>query len=433
MRNHDVFSVLYDTVKRSYERTEKPDRVLAALSGGADSVALLVLLCALRDEECFELEAVHIHHGLREASDSEEAYVRKLCEKLNVPLSVCHVRVKNGNIESMAREARYNAFFETCEEDGFRVIALAHHAADRAETFLMRSVRGCGEGLGSLNEVSVRNNGIRLWRPLIGVLPEQLRELNGEKGIRWCEDDSNRDSKYVRNFLRNEVFPLLERKVAGSVKGMARSAGIIGDEQDYLRGEADRFLLLYSTETPVPSLDAKQLSKIHPALQRHIVRRFLEKPTGELPFETVEAVRGMRNGEKVNLPGDRYAVCTHDRVYAVDPDFREDVKGYLIETPFTGDTGDGIRKQGCPKENTVKTELRYRRNGDYIYPLGANGKKSLGDYMTDRKIPLPLRDHIPLLCRDREVLWVIGYGVSEKMRIETDKECVMLTYCPEEQ
>lgn len=432
MRNDDAFSVLYDTVKRSYERTGRPDRILTALSGGADSVALLILLCALRNEKHFALEAVHVHHGLRAASDAEEETVGKLCEKLDVPLRVCHIHVNSGNVESMAREARYDAFFRICEEDGFRVIALAHHAADRAETFLMRSVRGCGEGLGSLNEATVRDNGIMLWRPLLGALPGQLRALNREKEIDWCEDESNADTRYVRNFLRNEVFPLLEKKVTGSIKGMARSAEIIGDEQDYMREEAKKYLLLYSAETPVPSFDAVRLRQIHPAMQRHIVRQFFERMTGELSFETVEAIRGMRNGDKVNLPRGHYAFCTRDRVYAVAPERPKHVQGSLIETPFTGDTGDGVRRQSCPRESIEKTELRYRQNGDYIYPLGTNGKKSLGDYMTDKKIPLPLRDHVPLLCSGHEVLWVIGYGVSEKLRIEKDKDCVMLNYCPDE-
>ncbi|MBO2516424.1 MAG: tRNA lysidine(34) synthetase TilS [Clostridiales bacterium] len=431
MSKEDVFSGLYAAVKRSYEKSERPGKVLAAVSGGADSVALLALLCALRDAEHIELGAVHIHHGLREASDREETDVRKLCERLNVPLRVCHVRVGNGNTESMARQARYDAFFRICMEDGYPVIALGHHAADRAETFLMRAVRGCGEGLGALREWSTRENGIMLWRPLLDALPEQLREADREKGLEWCEDESNADTKYVRNYLRNDVFPLLEEKVTGSVKGMARSAMIIGDEQEFMREEAEKFLLLNASDSPVPSFDAGRFSSVHPALQRHIIRLFFEKRCGEIPFETEEAVRGMKPGEKINLPGDTYAVRYGDRIYHTGSKRPGKVNGYLIETPYTGDPGDGVFSQGCPAGCAANAVLRFRENGDYIYPLGTNGRKSLGDYMTDRKIPAPVRDFIPVLCDGKEVLWVIGWGVSKKMRIRDDAECVMLLYCPD--
>ena len=433
MKNVSVFSGLYDTVKWSYEKIGKPGRVLAGVSGGADSVALLLLLCELRSETGCALEAVHIHHGLRSASDGEEAFVTALCERLNVPLRVCHVHVESGNVESKARQARYDAFFEVCEEDGFPVIALAHHAADRAETFLMRSVRGCGEGLGSLKEKSVREHGVLLWRPLLNALPGQLREANREKEQCWCEDESNSDTKYVRNFLRNEVFPLLEGKIPGSVKGMARSAEIIGDEQEYMRIEAEKFLTLYARETPVPSFDAAAFSRMHPALQRHIVRRFFEPVCGEMPFDTVEKVRGMRDKGKVNLPADHFAVRVGGRIYAVSPTRPEQVGGHLIRTPFAGNTGDGKFSQACPVQVLRNAQLRFRQNGDWICPLGMKGKKSLGDYMTDLKIPLPERDYIPLLCDGREILWVIGSGVSERMRITENDECVMLNYCRDEQ
>lgn len=229
-----VTGTLFSRLQAAYRSIGSPDRVMAAVSGGADSVALLSLLCRLRAEEKLQVVAVHVNHGLRDASEGEEKAVLELCRRLDVLCRVYHVQVEAGNTEEKARTARYEALFAAAEEYGCRYIALAHHAGDQAETVLMRMVRGCGDGLSGMRELTCRREGLYLWRPLLSVVPEELRKWNTNEQLLWCEDESNRDEKYVRNFFRHRILPLMESRFGNARVNITQSADIIRWNNDYI-------------------------------------------------------------------------------------------------------------------------------------------------------------------------------------------------------
>lgn len=427
MENVDLMQKLLD----GYRIIQSPERVLCAVSGGADSVALLCLLSALaHGKEPFRLIAAHVNHGLREASAAEENAVEELCRKLDVPLRIWRVEVpKQGNTENEARKMRYNALFSIAQEEACEVIALAHHARDQAETVLMRLMRGCGDGVTAMAEYSKRANGIALWRPLLGVHPEELRGYLRTQGINWCEDESNRDETYLRNFLRRRVLPELEHRDKDTLAHFCKSAALLSDEHAFVVEQARKMLTLCSGKDGLPYLDVTMLMDQHIALRRTAVRLFLKERMDEVPFSAAESVMTLKSGCQCVLRNSTILERYGNRVYLLPETGSLYPEGRLYTSQYDGrNRGDGKWVQVIPKALFEGSELRFRKEGDIISPFGMKGTKTLSDYMTDRKIPRPIRDRIPLLCRENRVLWVIGHGADSLCRVGENEEAVLVAY-----
>lgn len=217
---------------------EAGDKVVAGVSGGADSICLLFVLMELQKEIPFELTAVHVNHGLRaEAADRDEAYVRELCETYRIPCVSYRENVeliaknRKQSLEEAGREVRREAFRRTMESWGGTKIALAHHKNDNAETFLMNLARGSGlKGLGGMLPV----NGT-IIRPLLAAERQEIEQYLKENGIAYCTDETNKSDDYTRNRIRNHMIPLLEDGVN------KRAVAHISDTMERLR-EVQEFL-----------------------------------------------------------------------------------------------------------------------------------------------------------------------------------------------
>ncbi|MBR2822391.1 MAG: tRNA lysidine(34) synthetase TilS [Clostridia bacterium] len=215
-------------------------RCLAGVSGGADSVALLMLLRGLPGAE---VEAVHVNHGLRGAeSDGDEAFVRTLCERLGVPLLVKRLDLGGRRDENAAREARYGAFEAAMRERAVSTLVLAHQRDDQAETVLMRLLRGAGpEGLRGMGRQEKWKEYVIL-RPLLGISGGELRDALREEGILWREDGTNRETDYFRNRVRWELLPRLEEMAPGIAQRLCQTAALIGQDAEALRADAEKLL-----------------------------------------------------------------------------------------------------------------------------------------------------------------------------------------------
>lgn len=192
-------------------------RVLAAVSGGPDSVAMLHVLCALKDKWNLTLGAVHINHMLRdEQSMRDEEFVKKLCKDLGVELFCHRVNIKalkpQGSFEQTARDERHRIYGQICAEHGFHLVALGHNANDRVETFFMRLLRG--SGLAGLSSIGAANtvNGINIVRPLLCLSRAEIVSYLEENNLESMRDESNFDTQYTRNRVRHELIPLLKEK-----------------------------------------------------------------------------------------------------------------------------------------------------------------------------------------------------------------------------
>ena len=283
-------------------------RCLVAVSGGADSVALLGMMRILRDRGEADPLAVHVNHGLRgEASDGDERFVADLCRAWDLPLRISRLTLERTD-ENTAREGRYEAFFRIMEEERISTLVLAHQLNDQAETWMMRLLRGAGpEGLGGMSAREERNGKI-LLRPLLGIFGAELREALRAERISWREDESNGDRRYFRNRIRLDLMPALEEMAPGASSRIARTAAATALENRAMEQAAEK--LLAESERP-GGLAAAPLAAAPEALRRRALRRWWRQrgpalAERNLSYDQTERLSGLVNapaGTIINLPG----------------------------------------------------------------------------------------------------------------------------------
>lgn len=392
---------------RQYDMVSPGDRVICAVSGGADSVALLFGLYLLREKLGIELRAAHLNHHLRgEESDRDEQFVRQLCERYDIPLEVGHAQVKPGEkgLEAAAREARYG-FFATLSGK----IATAHTADDNAETVLMHLVRGTGlRGLGGIAPV----NG-NIIRPMLSTTREEVLIFLEEYALDYMEDSSNAGDAFLRNRLRHKVMPLLKQenpRLAENVSQMAME----------LREDA-RALESADSLPPI-----SQLRLMPQALRSRAISGFLKENGVPEPershIRLVEAlVFSDKPSAKVNLPGGVTVGRNYDLLEIVGeqeplpavqlhPGDAVELPQWGISVSYTAAEEMVNTKDTFTVNTAGPVTLRPRQAGDAIR-LNA-GTCSLKKLFIDRKIPARQRNRIPVLADGQGVVGVFGIGAD---------------------
>jgi len=459
-------------------------RVLVALSGGADSVALLLILRELeRDGAVVVAGAAHLNHLLRGAdADTDEAFCAALAARLDVPFLAGRVdvaalaRAGKRSLEDAARTARY-AFLERAADTlGADAIAVAHTKDDQAETFLLRLLRGAGaRGLAAIHPRAGR-----VIRPLIDVERAALREYLAAGGQAFREDATNADVSIPRNRVRHELIPLLESRFSPAVVDvLAREAALARDDEDFLQGEAiklaDRIVL--TGRTPGPGdmhLDIAGLLRAPRALASRVVLGALQRQAGSRPIhfdhvERVFALAAAGAGGAVSLPGQdavrsgavivlrrrRSAVPLRGRLAHRSGEAAKVGNTFAFSLSIPGEVALDPQKLTVTAERLPGTDaaaarpmkwaargaevgvaaaalrlplaVRSRRPGDRFRPLGAPGARKLQDFFVDRKIPRGERDTVPLVvdASDR-IVWVVGQTVAEDFRVTDPSRGVIL-------
>lgn len=426
----------------------QPDsRVLCAVSGGPDSMALLHALHALAPRLGFSVCAGHVEHGIRqEASLADAAFVRARCDALNISFferavdAPALAREQRLSLEDAARTARYAALFEMADEAGAERIALAHHMDDQAETVLMHLLRGSALS-GICGMRPLRDDGV--LRPMLNVRRDEVLRYCRENGIEYRVDETNADTRYRRNALRHDVMPAVEAAFPGAVHNVSRTAALLQDEEDFMRACARDALA--ACVGPGGGLDAGTLLERPLAIRRRAALLWLRQraDADRLDAGHVEALLKLcasgRTGAALDVPGGRVQ-NEYGRIVWADGNASADAREYPLNVP--GET----RLQGACVRAAVLAELpgdlknhprtfeyldgdavpasavlRTRRTGDVIRPLGMQGRQPLKEYLIDRKVPRALRDALYVLADGRNVLWVEGLGLSECVRVRAGR------------
>jgi tRNA(Ile)-lysidine synthase len=345
-------------------------RVAVGLSGGVDSVVLLDLLCAAAPRHGFRVAAVHVHHGLSPHADAWARFCRKLCRDRGVPLVVRRVGVrKQGKgLEAAARAARHDAF----ARHPAPVIALAHQLDDQAETVLLNLLRGAGARGASAMPVAGRLGGKILLRPLLAVRRDAIEAYARARGLRWIEDESNRDAALTRNFLRLRVGPLLETRFARWRESLARAA------RHFAAADADARLLL-----------------------REFLRaRGLRAPSEAKLVEMLRQLTG--TGARTEIEHDGAVL----RVYRGRVSVDKRPGGELRLRPARGRGIDAARLERS------RVTLRARAGGERLQLDARRPRRTLKNLFQEAGIPPWRRERLPLLYCGDELVWVPGLGVA---------------------
>ena len=417
-------------------------RVLLALSGGADSVALAVMLAHARAEYDLTLFAAHVDHGIRPESADDAAFCEALCSALDIPLAIAKIDVpreaaqSGEGLESAARRLRYAALRRFRDELGADVIALAHHLDDQAETVLMHMARGAGpEGV-----CGMRERFGDLYRPLLGWRKAELKDYLRERGLDWREDATNAVADNPRNALRLEVLPALERRFPRFAEAAARYARSAQIESDFVAEQAREYLARRSGRGPFGAWLALDPPP-HPAILRRAVRALCPQALDFDQVEALAALCGERRG-RLDIGANFFAERTGRRLYFVpkrlpqieaaalslDGETRLPGIGSIVARPGTATPiRDDPHRQALSAKALAGATLRTRQPGDRIRPLG-DGDKLLSDYFIDKKVDRPLRDITPLIAVGNRVHWVVGFCISEEASLKSGSDAVSLQF-----
>lgn len=417
------------TIKR-YHMLPRGSRVGVAVSGGADSVALLHMLLALSKKHEWQLEVLHLNHQLRgQESSRDMSFVKELASSLGIPCLIesDDVAARGGNVEEAARMARREFFERVRAGRGLDRIATGHTLDDQAETVLFRIVRGSGiSGLQGILPVTRE----KIVRPLLDVTKGQIRSWMQREGIGWVEDSTNLDTSLARNAIRHEILPWLERSVnrRGSA-ALARLASVAQDEEAYWEkpvAAMSEELFTHSHGAVILNLD--ELVDTHRAVCRRLIRRAVELVTGGLyrvDFEHVESVVDLmtrQEGEgSADLPGAFAERSLHylrisprgatDREGAGQSTEKERLKPIAIhaEGAWIWSDDSEIRIERMPAEDAV---LRCWARGDKIRLAVERPAQSLHDLFQKARIPRWERTLWPVLESNGVVVWTRRFGLS---------------------
>ncbi len=383
-------------------------RAIVAVSGGADSVALLHIL---REVGANVVGIAHFNHKLRaEESDEDERFVAALASKLDIPFYRREGRSDHGNIEQTARRARRDFFLQLIRDGVGDRVALGHTLDDQAETVLFRILRGSGpSGLAGIHPITEEG----FIRPLIDVWRDELRQYLREKGIEWREDSSNADPRFARNRIRSELLPQLRRDWNPKIDtALAQMADLSFEEERYW---ADRELA--STEFQIDVLRTMPR-----ALARRTIRAAIRNAKGNLrgiEFHHVEAILGLVSG-RLKIPG-LYVTASHGwlRLALSPPPVLEPIE---VIVPRTYENA-AIRLEfgetaasGCANlkvEVTAPIILRGWKPGDHYHPVGKSRDQKLKEMFQCARIPSWRRPAWPILESEGKILWARRFGAAE--------------------
>ena len=444
------------------------DHIVVGVSGGPDSVCLLHILHELSDTLDFRLTAVHVNHCLRgEEADRDQAYTENLCKRLGIPCVVVSCDIKamalkeDMTTEEAGREFRYRSFFKVRDKiksaGGEKVpvkIAVAQNRNDRAETVLMRILRGTGpDGLSAMD--FIREDGV--IRPLLAIDRSEIEAYCADQELDPRTDPTNLEPVYTRNRIRLELLPHLAQNYNNEIiAALDRLSRFAAEDRTYFRDEVDRLLKAAKYEE-TGNLPREFYRQLPPSVGKRLIGTVLKKNGLHQDIAASHLERGDRmiryggSGDRLEFPKGYLLILSGESVIFSSVK-EEKPKSFSYPLQIDGttrlpDLGVEIRTKtlklvdlaalssddgftvciAYPERLATEEKIvvRSRRPGDWFAPMGMDGTKKLQNYFVDEKIPVQDRDRIPLLCVGTEVLWIPGYRLSETCRVTPETKTVL--------
>lgn len=400
-------------------------RLCVGLSGGVDSVVLLDVLVALAPQYQWRISALHVNHQLSPHAGEWARFCRRLCRERGVPLRVVKVSVVRGDsIEAAARDARYAAY----RAQPAPHVVLAQHQDDQAETLLLQLLRGAGvKGLAAMPpaRADVLRPGLQVLRPMLGVTRRDIEAYAAHRDLRWIEDESNADTYYLRNFLRQEILPRVESRVPAYRATLARAAGQMSEAAQLL----DALALQDGTGALTEStLAVAALAPLSEARARNLLRYFLASQGVRMPDarrldEVLRQALGARADARVSVRLGTHVLHRHRGMLHVVPQplpptvfARPWHEERSVAVPELGGVLEMRRRRGAgidlEKLLAKPVMLRTRRGGERLQPDAARPRRPVKDLFQMQGVPPWQRDALPFLWSGERLVWVPGVGVD---------------------
>ena len=412
--------------------------MLVALSGGADSVALLL---ALR-EAGIAVGAAHLDHGTREGGSAADAqWVETFCASLGIPCFSKQVNVpalaeaSEQSFEEVARGVRYDFLAETAQAEGYTAIATGHHADDQAETALMRVLRGTSpKGLGGIPGVGAWK-GVAVVRPLLHVTRDAIEAYVRGQGVAYRDDHTNNDPQYVRNRVRHSLMPLLRESFNPQVGvALRRMATVARDEDAVMQALCDE---AYAVLVAGQEICRIQFGAVSRAIQRRVLVRLAHEAGAIADFDAIEGalefvVKGATGhhydwGRGVQLSNGReVTLVVQDSVTAaasveISVPGRVEAFGKIWDITLLDALPEEPLANYCNATRQVvdatalgnRVVLRQREAGDRFQPFGMDGTRKVKDYLNDCGLPLEQRDALVLVTNGDAIVWVAGHAMAQ--------------------
>lgn len=453
---------IYERVRAFAEKNRIFDAcslVVAGISGGGDSMAMLDLLQRMQKEYGYELRVVHVNHGIRgEEAERDQKLVEKICNDRGIcfqayvyDVPALSVQWKNG-LEEAGRKVRKESFCKEMEkadgvDSGRKMIALAHNKNDLAETMLHHLCRGTG--LRGLSPMKPRKGGI--IRPVLCLERREIDEYLKERQIPCALDSTNLEDEYTRNRIRHHLIPVLESEInERAVSHMTETAELIGQAETYL-SEQGKSLAEKARTKEKCFLFEDDFFKKEEILQKYAIREAIEQLAGHcrdlsmLHIKKVIDLYGSRTGTMISLPFAILAERTYEgiRLSVKKKETKKEKNEYRLPVPGEMECMYGkfetkifawSDQKICEKKYTkwldydkIKYDIsvRTRREGDYLIVNSAGQRKKISRCMIDEKIPRELRDEIPLAAVGNEILWLVGGRINERYKITSETKNVL--------
>jgi tRNA(Ile)-lysidine synthetase, N-terminal domain/tRNA(Ile)-lysidine synthetase, C-terminal domain len=433
------------------------DRVIVAVSGGPDSMALLYIMHHLSSILNFEITAAaHLNHGLRESADQEEAFVKNICVGLDIqffsrrtPVAQL-AREQKMTLEDAGRKARYQFFDELRERLDAQKVATAHHRDDMAETVLLHFLRG--SGIKGLRGILPGQGG--LIRPLLAVSKDELKEYLTAEGIPYCVDLSNEDTYYMRNRIRHGLIPYLQAEFNPRIASKLNQLALIArDENAAIEEECSKHwnkVIEYENQDKL-IINMQAFNMLHRAYQRRIILQAFARLTDESGWslDDVEKVLdlSLKSGSSLTLHLKKRVQVnkSYDKMIFTTRSQETGSYSYMVQMPGcvtipeTGSTWQisKVKKEDykpqpgeiCLDYDLLPPELylRSRQPGDVFRPFGMSGSKKIKKLLIDLKIPCPERNRITLLTGSGpEIYAALNLGISRLAAVSSNTRYILL-------
>ena len=449
---------------RSNELLGSAEKILLAVSGGADSIALMYAMHALRAESFFNVELLcaHVNHQLREAeADRDEEFVIEQAAKLKLVVTTRRTdvrgfaRLKKLSIETAARQLRMKALIDIAKAGNCNLIATAHQKNDNAETIIQRLSRGTGfRGLGGIWPERVFADGIKFVRPLLCFNRDEILKYLQQRNLNWCRDHTNDDCSYRRNYIRHRLIPAMQQDCTGSVvEQLSQLAESARNYYSMVCSRADRqWSQLAACDDGKTVLNLKLFLTEPQPVKVELIRRSLASIACGERYLTQRHYEGILQlaeqnvtGKKIELPGRFVVRCEYENLIFTQSEKKAAVKGRTVEPvrlkiPGQATFENFLINANVSERNEVDFEkfkaakihsvewfdlekiklplvVRSRRIGDRFIPLGQIDEKKLGKFLTAQRVPHGLRRDVFIIADGEKILWVWPVRICEQAKV----------------